>query len=107
MVDSQAVKLAFVNQAQNELVSLHEDGGVFHADRRQLVDVEEPSIVDLVGGDAPVGQSVCLVLQEFVEQVEAAGIAGHSIDQLQVFLQEGIDFRCCRGQIVQSPFDHF
>ena len=45
------------------------------ADRRQVVDVEEAPVVDLLGGDAPEAQAVGLVAQQRLERVEAARIA--------------------------------
>jgi hypothetical protein len=41
-----------------------EDLGQFHANRRQLIDVEEAAVVDLLGGDAAERQPVRLVFDQ-------------------------------------------
>ncbi len=68
MVDAQAVDLAAGDEIEHQPVRRVEHLGALHAQRGQLVDVEEAAVVDLVGGDAPVGQPVGLLLDQFVEQ---------------------------------------
>ena len=38
-------------------------GWIFHADSREMIDVEEAAVVDLVHGGAPVGKPVDLFFQ--------------------------------------------
>ena len=53
-----------------------EDVLVFDGQAGEVVDVEEPAVVDLVGGDAPVRQAEALAREQVVERVELAGVAG-------------------------------
>ena len=58
-----------------------EDLGQLHADGRQLVDVEEAAVVDFLGGDPPEGQPVGLPLDQAVQQVETARVAGRAVER--------------------------
>jgi hypothetical protein len=51
-----------------------------HAQRGQLVDVEEAPVVDLVAGHAPVRQAVGLRVDQGVERVEARALADASVE---------------------------
>ena len=53
-----------------------EDLGVLHADRGQLVDVEESAIVDLVGGRPPVGEAIGLCLEQLCRRSKLAASPG-------------------------------
>ena len=58
-----------------------EDVLALHAQGGQVVDVEEPAVVDLVGGHPPVGQAVALVLEQVVQQVEAPRVARLAVER--------------------------
>ena len=53
---------------------------ILHADRGELVDVEEPPVVDLVRRGSPVGHAVRLLLEEGVQQVEALRLTGPAVE---------------------------
>ena len=40
---------------EHRAVALLEDRGVFHADGSQIVDIEKPTVIDLVAGLLPMG----------------------------------------------------
>ena len=82
VVDAQGGDLALVEQLEEQPVGLGEDLRLLHVDRRQLVDVEEAAVVDLLRGHAPVRHAVGLLLEEPVEGVEAARLAGPPVDAL-------------------------
>ena len=46
----------------------------------EIVDVEEATVIDVIGGDTPLGEAIRLGLDEFVQGVEAAGIVGRAVD---------------------------
>src|SRR5580704_5602223 len=71
MVQAQAVETAFVDQSKDEGVRGLEDIVRLHSDGRERVHVEEASVVDLLGGDAPEGEPVALIAEQLVESVEA------------------------------------
>ncbi len=58
---------------------LAEHGRELHADGGQLVDVEEAAVVDLLGGDAPVRETVRLLVEQPVEVVEAPRVAALAV----------------------------
>ena len=56
------------------------DDGKLHPDRRQMVDIEEAAIIDLIGGHPPEGRPVGLGAEQFVQQVEAAGVSHGAVE---------------------------
>ena len=56
-----------------------EYSGVFDTNRRQVADIEKTTIVDLVSGHAPVCETVVLAIQQFLDRVKAARLAGLSV----------------------------
>ncbi len=107
VVDPQPLHVSLVHQLQDQAVRLVEDVDVLHADRGQLVDVEEPPIIDLVAGDPPIGQPIRLLGQKLVEQVEALRLAPRAVKERHVLLNELVDCRGRFGQLLQPPLDHF
>ena len=72
MIDPQADDVMPRGQVENQGVGGPEDLLAIGPERSQGVDVEEPAIVDLVPGHAPVGQAIGLGAKQGVEGVEAA-----------------------------------
>ena len=68
VVDAQAGHLSLGEQPEDEFVRRAEDLGLLDADRRQVVDVEEAAVVDLLRRDAPEGRAVGLRVEQIVEQ---------------------------------------
>ena len=83
-----------------------EDVLALHAQRRQVVDVEEPPVIDLVGGHPPVGQAVALPLHQVVEQVEAPRVARPALERGHVLLDEPPHRLALGGQRGQPSLDH-
>jgi hypothetical protein len=75
VVDAQAVHLAGRGQVERERLRGLEHVVALHAHGRQVVDVEEAPVVDLVGRHAPVGQAVGLRLDERMQRI-ARGVPG-------------------------------
>ncbi len=72
MIDAQSRGGAPLHELEGEAVDLVEDRRIFHAQRGELVDVEEAPVVDFLGRDAPVRKAVRLLVQQPVERIEAA-----------------------------------
>ena len=68
-----------------DLPALHAQGG-------QLVDVEKAPVIDLIGGDAPVGQPVNLFIEQFFQQIEASRLTRPAIELCHGFVDEQADF---------------
>ena len=98
MVDAQAGHRALAHETEEQAVRRLEDRGVFHPDRGQLVDVEEAPVVDLLAGHPPVRRAVGLVRQQRVELVHARRVAGLSVEDADVVLDEGAHGRRRREQ---------
>ena len=75
MVDPQPLDLALADQPQQQAVRVGEDRRVLHAHRRQLGDVEEAAVVDLLGRHAPERQPVRLLVEQRVQPIEARALA--------------------------------
>ena len=68
MVDAQAVDLAGGGQVERRSrASPRTPARLLHAQAGEVVDVEEAAVVDLVGGDAPEGEPVGLLLVQRVQ----------------------------------------
>ena len=66
---------ALAQELECLLVHRLEHVGFLDADGRQIVDVEEAAVIDLLGRDAPVAEAVGLIGEERLEAVEAARVA--------------------------------
>ena len=64
VVDAQAVELTVLHPLDDAPVRRAEDGGILHAQRDELVDVEEAAVVDLVRGPSPEDERVDLRAEE-------------------------------------------
>ena len=62
MVDAQAIHFAFRHELKNQAVGCLKDGFIFHANSRQIVGIEKAPVVDVIGGDPPVGEAESLAL---------------------------------------------
>ena len=89
MIDAQPRHRALPHQAEEQPVGGLEDLGLLHADGRQLVDVEEAPVVDLLARHAPVGGAIGLVGQQRVQQVHALRVARLAVEEPDVLSDEG------------------
>ena len=105
MVDAQSVQLAVGEHAEDQLVRRREDVFSLHAQRGEIVDVEETPIVDLVGGDAPERQPKGLVVEQAVKQVEALRVAGLAVEQGDCLFEELEDRGAAVDQGEQAALD--
>ena len=64
VVYSKTVELCVLHPLDDAAVRRAEDGGILHAQRDELVDVEEAAVVDLVRGAAPEDERVDLRVEE-------------------------------------------
>jgi len=89
VIDAQPLDLALTDQPQQQPVGIEEDVGVLHAHRGQLRDVEEATVVDLLGGDTPEAQPIRLLFDKRVQTVEAGRLAGATIELSQRAVEAG------------------
>ena len=61
---------------------------LLHADRRELVDVEEAPVVDLLTRHAPERQPIHLRVEQPVEEIEASRIARRAVEALDGLIDE-------------------
>ncbi len=88
MVDSEPRHTSLAGPSEDQRVGQVEDLRVLRPQAGQLVDVEEPAIVDLLRGDPPIGQPVDLVLQQLVQRVEAPGVSLGPPERRDVLVEE-------------------
>src|SRR5207244_2215949 len=86
-------------------VRLGEYLGQFHADGREVVDVEEPPVVDFLGRHAPERWAVRLRVDERVEPVERPRVARRAVVQDQASFQCGPDLGAAFHQSGQAAAD--
>ena len=95
------------DQVEDERVRVVEDVGLLHADGREIVDIEEPPIVDLVCGRPPVGEAIVLGLQQIVQPVEAGGLPAGAAPPGHGAIDVGADLRRGVGEPGEPPARHF
>ena len=79
VVDAKPGDLPRSHQRAKQPVGRFEDLRLLHPQANQLVDIEEPAIVDFVDGRSPIGEAVRLMLEQGVQPVEARSIAGDAV----------------------------
>src|SRR4051812_10942840 len=89
MVYAQPRHASLLQQAKDNFVYGCEDGTLFYADGGQLVNVEEAAVVNLVGGDPPVRQTIRLFGEKLLQAVEAARVVPPAV-QLRERLMNGV-----------------
>ena len=105
MIDADAADLAVAEETQDQLMRRIEDVLALHAEGGQLVDVEEPAVVDLLRGDAPKSEPIRLVVEHLFEQIETRGVAGRAVELGHRAGDEVADRRILRGQRSEAPLD--
>src|SRR5690242_17967169 len=78
MIDAQSVDLARTDELEQKPLRILEYRQVFDAQPGEVVHVEKPPIVDLIGRNTPRRESIRLRLQQLVQVVERFVIAGSS-----------------------------
>src|SRR5437763_16920249 len=107
MIESEPGDLPFPNQTQNEFVGGGEKSRLLHAHSHQLIDIEEPAIIDFVGGGSPIGEAIGERLEQLVKAVRAGVLAALAVERRQ----GGLDVCATAGglecQLVQALALHF
>jgi hypothetical protein len=79
-----------------------EYGFAFHTNTGEVVGIEKSAVVDVVGGDPPVGQAEGLRFDEFVQFFEACGIGRRAVYQVDGSKNACGDLLGSRTQLDQS-----
>src|SRR5690606_24872539 len=79
VVDAEPGHLALLDEPKDQAMGLVEDFGTLDTHPGEAVDVEEATVVDLLGGDAPEGQTVGLVIEHPLQVVEVVWLAAPGI----------------------------
>ena len=80
MIDTQARDQVFLQQLVGQGVHGCENFRIFHPDGGQIVDIEEPAIVDFVCRGSPVCQSIPLLVEQLLQFVERVRITRVAIE---------------------------
>ena|SRR5437667_3280883 len=80
MIDTKPFGFALGGKLEHQTMRCLEHRFVLHAQCSEMVDVEKTAIVDLVGGHAPVSDTVRLRLQERVQGGEAFALTGRAVE---------------------------
>ena len=84
MVQTQAVYLALGQKVKNKTMGGIEYCWLFDTHAREVIDIEEAAVVDLVGGNAPVRKPIALKLDQIVQLVETDGISSAAVEFGQI-----------------------
>jgi hypothetical protein len=95
----------FTDQPKYEFMGFPENIDIFHPDRDESIDIKKPAVVALVGGNLPECKPVNLLPQEFVQQVEASGLARDSVEYLDISCDKFLHFRTCVAKVPETPFE--
>ena len=82
-----------------------EDLWQFDPNRRQIVYVEKTAVIDLFGRNAPRRQPIRLRVEQFIQDVEAARVAGLSVDLCQGFVDRLLHLRRFGTKSLQASLD--
>ena len=107
MVDAKSVEFPLSDKVQDQLVRLVEDLFVLGAKRSEIVDIEEATVIDVIGGNAPLGEAIRLGLDEFMQSVETTGIIGSAVNCCYVLSDEFLYVVRSRAQSGQTALLHF
>ena len=88
MIDAQPINMAARQQLTYQPVCMLEHFRVVHAQRRQIIDIEETAIVDLVRCYTPESQPVGLGFQQFVERIKVPHIGRRAVECRHILLHE-------------------
>src|SRR5438093_190517 len=91
VVDSEPGDGALADETKDEAVCFRENTWILCPDGRQLVDIEETSIVDFLSCNTPVGEAVDLVVEKSVQEHEAPRVAGSAVEEPHVLRDEVAD----------------
>ena len=80
VIDSQPGDQPFCEQMADQSMDGVEHARFLDANRRELVDIEKPAVVDFIGRDPPVGQPVPLLIQQLFELIETACVPFLAVD---------------------------
>ena len=79
----------------------------FHPDRRQIVHVEEPPVIDFFRRDPPEREPIRLIVQERIERIETARIAGFAVDLFDCLDDRRLDLQRFLATPLEPALDDF
>ena len=82
-----------------------EDLRQLHPNRRQIIDIKKSPIINFLGGDAPECESIRLRVQQLIERVETAWIAGLAINGRKRPFDAALHLRRFLTSAFQASFD--
>src|ERR1039457_5717705 len=83
MIDAQAIDCAVPHETQHAPMRVIEHFGQLYAEARQIVDVEEATVIDVVGGHAEIRDAPVLLLDQCIELTPARAVARPALEARQ------------------------
>jgi hypothetical protein len=80
MIETDPGDVSLLHQVQQQRMGGGKHPWVLHAQAREIVDVEEPAVVDLIERRPPVRQTIRLQFEQTVQPIEALGRARLPVD---------------------------
>jgi hypothetical protein len=88
VIDSQPGDPAVPGQSKEQAVTCLKNLGVFHPQTDEVIDAEEAPIVDHVLGHPPVGQTICLKVQQIVQEIETVRVLSAAVEESEVVIEK-------------------
>ncbi len=107
MIDPEPGEISFVKQAQQQGMSMVENLGLLYPQRDQVVDAEEPAVVDFLAGDLPVGEPEPLLGKQAFQPVEALRFTAASVKSLHRGIDGVPDRRILPVELLEVLLDEF
>ncbi len=107
VVYPQTGNLSLSYKPEDESMGLLKDCGVFHSDGRKGVDVKKSSVVDLFGGNPPVGEPPYLLTEQLIEEIEAVRFSLDAVEGDDVGVKETSDLLALGAQRIEATLDGF
>ena len=107
MIDTQRLHFVARNPLEDAAVRVRENGGPFHPERSEAVDIEETPVVDVVGRHAPERETVELRLDERMQSIEARWVARYTVQLAYLRFDKAQDSRLLFAERGETTFERF
>src|SRR6185295_3299873 len=82
-----------------------EYGRIFHPNGRKFIDVEKPPVIDFIRSNTPMSEPIYLLAEELIQSIKALCVSLRSIENGDIFADEGLDRLALIHDAGKSPSD--
>src|SRR5215472_17182023 len=107
MIDSQSGHKTALHQVEDKGVHGREDLRILRTNGGEIINIEEPPVVNLIHGDAPIAQPVGLTVEQSLQAIKAVRIAALTIQLAQSGLDGLRHLGTSGGELAEPPLHDF